>query len=377
MYSNKFMEEGAIYPDYRIHDFVSQGIVSSDVKIDAGEKGGQIQPSSLDLRCGFGKKIWHMPYSFNPSGKDLTDFLNSVSTHSFQLDEERFLHKKVVYIIELEERVNFPEGISAKSNPKSTTGRCDIHVRMLTENGSNFDQVKDGYKGKLYLEVISNSFDLFLPPGFSFSQMRFMRENDQLEQRTLRHLARGEPLLFDESGNPLSREDYIHDNAVYLTLNANPDDLGYKAREDAPSLDLSAAKESIPLSRYFERINSNEEGIVIIPDSFYLLKSKERSSIPEFHCAEMVDVSTSLGEFRSHYAGFFDPGFNSICVLEVRNTGTAPFLLKEGQPISSLVFFEMTGKPRILYGEGKASNYQGQNVVKPAKFFYNDLRQAA
>lgn len=373
------MEEGAVYPDYRIHDFIKSGIVFSDAEINSDEKSGQVQPSSLDLRCSFGEKIWHVPYSSNPSGKSLPDFLDSKATYSFPLNEKRFLHKKTIYLIELEEKLNLPEGIFARSNPKSTTGRCDLHVRLLTENGQNFDHIEEGYKGKLYLELISNSFDLFLSPGFSLNQIRFLRRNDseKLEQRTLRHLARHTPLLLDKSGGPLSRENYVREGAAFLTLDLDPKDIGYKAREDAPSLDLSSENGSLHLSKYFERINQNEEGVVIIPDSFYLLKSRERAKIPEHHCAEMVDISTSLGEFRAHYAGFFDPGFYSVCVLEVRNTSTVPFLLKAGQPISSLIFYEMIDKPSILYGEGKNSNYQGQNIVRPAKFFYNDFEKVS
>lgn len=368
------MEEGAVYPDNRIQEFIDKKIIFSNTEINTNSKGGQIQPSSLDLRCGYGKKIWHMPYSSNPSGRDLVDFLKSQSTHSFPLDEKRFLHKKTVYLIELEEELSLPEEISARSNPKSTTGRCDIHVRLLTENGHNFDQIEYGYKGKLYLELISNSFDLFLPPGFSFNQIRFLRENEKLEQRTLRHLARHTPLLLDKNRKPLPREKYIKNDAVYLTLDLDETDIGYKARDDAPSLDLSSEKGTLPLSKHFEKINSNDEGVVIMPDSFYLLKSQEYTKIPEYHCAELVDISTSLGEFRSHYAGFFDPGFDSICVLEVRNTGTASFLLRKGQTISSLVFYEMVDRPKILYGKNKNSSYQGQNEIKPAKFFHNDLR---
>ena len=369
------MEEGTVYPDYRIHDFIEKDVVHSNTEINLNEKGGQIQPASLDLRCGFGKRVWHIPYSSNPSGKNLLDLLESKSTHSFLLDEKRFMHKQNVYIIELEEELNLPSGIFARSNPKSTTGRCDIHVRLLTENGQSFDQVKEGYKGRLFLELVSNSFDLEMSPGFSLNQIRFYRENDVLDQKSLRHLARGTPLLFDNNEDPLPRESYVMDGATSLTLDLEPNDLGYKSREDAPKLDLSSEINSLPLSEYFESINLCEGGIVIIPDSFYLLKSRERSKIPEFYCAEMVDISTDIGEFRAHYAGYFDSGFDSISVLEVRNMSKTSILLNKGQMISSLKFYEMVDKPKTLYGECKNSNYQGQSQVRPAKFFHNDLKK--
>jgi len=356
---------GVVYSDNEIKTFLEDGVVTFNSE---EIEDGQIQPSSLDLRCGYGKRVWHMPYSSIPKG-DLIKFLNSRSTHNFRLTNKKFLHKGVVYIIELEESLKLPKRVSARSNPKSTTGRLDIHARLLTEDGQSFDNISEGYGGKLFLEVVSNSFDLDIPPGYSFNQIRFFNGTERLDQGRLEYLSRSEPLLLDTNGEPIKSENFLRGGAVYLTLDLDSEDPGYKVRDDAPLVDLTQGKKSHPMSRYFEEVNLSEEGLEIIPDSFYLLKSRERSIIPRDHCAEMIDVSTNLGEFRAHYAGFFDPGFSSVCIMEVRNTSKTSFLLRQNQPISSLWFYGLIGDPSKVYGEEIGSNYQGQSVVSPAKIF--------
>ena len=361
--------EGTVYVDSAIKGFIESGVIKhSSQEID--EK--QIQPSSLDLRCGFGKRIWHMPYSSIPKG-NIMDFLNSRSDYGFDLTEKRFIHKKNVYIIELEEKLTLPKDISAKSNPKSTTGRSDIHTRLITEDGQSFDDIRRGYEGRLFLEIVSNSFNLFIPPGHSFNQIRFFNGiGKKLDQGMLEYLARSESLLLNADGNSIDGEKFIRDGAVYLTLDLEK--TGYKVRDDAPAVDLSSGEEFYPASRYFEKVNLNEDGLMIIPDSFYLLNSKEVVTIPQDHCAEMVDISTTLGEFRAHYAGFFDPYFRDFGTMEVRNAGNTPFLLRNGQPISSLVFYALIGKPSEVYGKERGSHYRGGRVFP--KFFRNDFQEA-
>lgn len=358
---------GTVYTDTDISRFIKEGVILSRQRI----RKEQVQPSSVDLRCSYGKRVWHMPYSFLPR-ENLSKFLNSNATHSFEMDRKRFFHKRTIYVIEQEESLNLPEDVLARSNPKSTTGRLDIHARLMTENGQTFDNVRRGYKGKLYLEMISNSFDLYIPPGFSFAQMRFLKDGVPLEQGVLEYLTRAENLLTTPAGKPISSERFIHDGAVYLTLDLDPKDPGYIARNDAPALDLSSEKNSIPLSKYFQRVNLIEEGLVIAPESFYLLKSGEVVRIPSDHCAEMVDIETSLGEFRAHYAGFFDPKFTSIAIEEVRNTSKSALLFRDKQSITSLKFFKLIGKPFTTYGEKIKSSYFEQTKVTPAKFFYID-----
>lgn len=365
--------KGNVYTDKKIGDFIRDGVILSDNKID----DGQIQPSSLDLRCGFGKKIWHMPYASIPDG-NLVDLLNSDSHQTLDLDKKIFLHKNTVYVIELEEKLNLPEEISARSSPKSTTGRIDVHVRLMTEDGMDFDNVRRGYNGKLFLEVVSNSFNLNLQPGYSFNQIRFFDEIKKLDSGMLEYLARSESLLKKLNGDRINPENYIGNNGeVYIKLNLDSEDKGYVARSDcSETLNLPSEKASLPLSKYFQNVIFNNDSLVIMPNSFYLLKSKEIANVPKDHCAEMVDISTNLGEFRSHYAGFFDPGWDDIAVMEVRNTSKIPFLLKNDQTISSFSFYKLIGECKNPYGAGIGSNYSGQREIKPAKFFYNDLKPA-
>ena len=359
--------------DEDIQDFIGEGVIKSDRGIKNAGEMTQIQPSSLDLRCGFGKKVWHLPYSSTPV-KNLREFLDSTATHSFDLTEKRFLHKGSVYVLELEESLNLPSGISAKSSSKSTTGRIDIHARLLTEDGRDFDNIAENYNGKLFLEVVSNSMDLYFYPGDSLNQIRFFRgPKTEVDQKTLESLLELEGIIKNFDVEPIHLEDCVIDNFLLLTLSLDENDPGYKLREDAPALDLSSEKNSLPLSKYFERVNLVDGNLILNPHSFYLLKSREVVSIPRDYCAEMVDISTELGEYRAHYAGFFDPGFKETAVMEIRNTSDVPILLREGQRISSLKFFGLTREPEKIYGKKLDSNYDGQRgKVKAAKFFDMD-----
>ena len=359
--------------DEDIKNFINNGIIESDKEIEDTEEKTQIQPSSLDLRCGFDKKIWHLPYSSIPT-ENLKGFLDSSQTHSFDLTEKRFLHKGAVYVLELEESLNLPSGISAKSSPKSTTGRIDVHTRLLTEDGNDFDNIEEGYDGKLFLEIVSNSMNLYLHPGYSLNQIRFFRgPKTEVNQKTLESLVKLENIMMDAKEKPISPEDYVNGNSLLLTLDLDENDPGYKLREDAPALDFTSEKNSLSLSKYFEKVNLINGNLVLNPHSFYLLKSKEIVSIPDDYCAEMVDISTELGEYRAHYAGFFDPGFKETAVMEVRNTSDVPILLRDGQRISSLKFYSLTGKPTRTYGEELKSSYNKQTgKVKAAKFFDMD-----
>tara|TARA_Y100000310_G_C20602292_1_gene773690 strand:+ start:150 stop:1250 length:1101 start_codon:yes stop_codon:yes gene_type:complete len=362
------MREGVL-PDCEIKDLIDKKAITSNEPIS--EK--QIQPSSIDLRCSSKlNNAWRMPYSSIPTG-NLKEFLEKTAHYCFSL-ESGFIDEGDVYVIELEEFFDLPEGISAKSNPKSTTGRLDIHTRLLTDEGMEFDNIRAGYKGGLFLEVISRSFGLRVPPGHSFNQVRFFRggrDAERLDSRNLEYLAEQKSLLVNIDGTPINQERSIMDDGTLsLTLSLDPNDPGYVARSDVPSVfDLSVGKGTVPFSRFFHKVSPDAEGLVIVPGLLYLLGTKEIISIPENHCAEMVDVATGRGEFRAHYAGFFDPGFNARGVMEVRNISGENILLRPGQPISSLWFYRLTQNPSKIYGKDVGSSYQGQTGIRGAKFF--------
>lgn len=348
-----------VFSDQDIIDLINNSNIISNTKID----DSQVQPSSLDLTIG--KKIYHMPFSSIPD-RDIGEYLKSKSNYEVDLTKNRFLHKGNIYVAELNESLNLPDNICARSNPKSSIGRIDVHVRLITENGNYFDEIPPGYKGKLYLEIYPNSFDLIVPANTSFNQIRLFDVGArELDLGTLNYLAKYETILTRDNIK-IDPEQYVENDSVYVTIDLSEEVPGYVSRQDAPPIDLS--KRDLPLSKYFNKINLYENGIIIQKDSFYLFKTKEKIYTPVTHCAEMSDISTKSGEFRAHYAGFFDPGFGAETVLEVRNSG-APHYIKDGQRIAGIKFFELRSKPNKTYGSQIGSSYQNQTGVKPAKFF--------
>jgi len=349
-----------VYSDKDIRKLVEDRFITSSGTI----KEEQIQPSSFDLTVS--NTLYHLPFSSLPIG-NIDDFLKTKSNYTINLEKNSFLHKGNVYVAELNERLNLPAGIIAKANPKSSIGRVDVHVRLITENGKYFDEVPQNYSGKLYLEIFPNSFDISFDKDISLNQLRFFDVGTQkLDGRLLKYLSNYHSLLLDNFGNPINPDNFIDDDSVYFTLDLTLENPGYVARHDAPPVNLS--KRDLPLSKYFNKVNVINDGIIIQKDSFYLFRSLEKFNIPKDHCAEMVDVSTKSGEFRAHYAGFFDPGFNSNVVLEVRNSG-APLFLRNKQRIVGVNYFQLKSEPEKTYGQQINSSYQNQEGVKPAKFF--------
>ncbi len=367
------MKEGVL-SDVEIRELINSGAIISKVPID---DKNQVQPSSMDLRCGLGKNVWRMDGSTIPN-TNMEDYLKLKSRYSFSLEGKKgVLDRGLVYIIRLAESFDLPEGISARANPKSTTGRWDIHARLLTEKGDEFDNVRSGYKGKLYLEVISQSFDLEVPSLYTFVQARFIRgsrDRLRLNQGMLKYLARSETLLVDFNGNPIPSEKFIRDGVVGLTLNLRVDNPGYVVRHDAPLVDLSALNDSLDGFEYFNKVNLTRYGCLSLEsNSFYLLTTNEGIVVPSDHCAEMEDSSAAKGEFRVHYAGFFDPGFGNVrkkgkimgaqATLEVRNTSPNRIILNDGQNIADLRYNFMASNPSRDY----SGNYQGQRGVRGPK----------
>ncbi len=357
-----------IYSDKDIKELISNKTIDSGDPI----KEKQIQPSSLDLRIGKGRG-YCMPYSSLPCGeKNLEAFLKSNSLYSFGVTDNFFLHKNVVYVIPLQENLNLPEYLFGKSNPKSSTGRTDIHVRLLTEGGRSFDNISPGYKGRLWLEAYSRSFDLEVPPGISLSQLRIFDEGSRiLDEKELVSIQKEEGILFNRNSkiNGKSIIDYIEEGSIVsINLDLGEDVVGYVAKGNAPPVNLGGIQ---PRLEYFDEVRARNGEIVIATDSFYVFPSLEVIKVPQDLCAEMADIRTTLGEYRTHYAGFFDPGFRAKANLEVRNFG-APFLLRHGQKIASFVFYRLRRECERSYGEkGLQSHYQGQRV-KLAKFFDMD-----
>lgn len=341
------------FQDSELQNLISNNKIISEQEID----DKQIQPASLDLRVG--KEGFCVPYSSLPNGNSkLRDYFRNIANYKLNLRKDCFLHKGFIYVFKLNERLNLPDYLEAKCNPKSSIGRIDGHVRAITENTGGFDIIPAGYKGELWLEVYPTSFDFLIREGDTLNQLRIFNSKE----------IKGSKL--EESLQNYSKRDILRHKDIYLDL-SEEEFVGYVAKPNSPPVDLS--KRNSPLSEYFDKVGAKNKEIILQKGLFYLLNSKEIIEIPLEYCAEMSDIHTSLGEYRAHYAGFFDPGFKGQAVLEIRNLG-APFMIKDGQRIAGLNYYPLKSKPQIPYGN-KGSHYQNQKGPKLAKFFSDTLKE--
>ncbi|HWE50880.1 MAG TPA: 2'-deoxycytidine 5'-triphosphate deaminase [Bryobacteraceae bacterium] len=329
----------------------------------------QIQPSSLDLRLG--AEAWRVRASFLASGSStITSKLEKYRLHTLDLTRTAVLEKGCVYIVPLLEELALPPDISAKANPKSSTGRLDIFTRLITDEGRQFELVPPGYRGRLFAEVVPRTFSVVVRQGERLSQLRLFQGDCQSSDAMLRQLEGEESLirLPDESRG----EAHIA-GGLRLSVDLAGDDdhpvIGYRARQHAPLIDLSKIGHYDP-EDFWDPIRRNDSrSLILDPEDFYILASRERVRIPAQYAAEMVPYDPTIGEFRIHYAGFFDPGFGygsgeikgTRAVLEVRSH-EVPFILEDGQTVASLVFEKLLERPRLLYGEGIGSSYQRQGL---------------
>ena len=334
-----------------------------------GVLADQIQPASLDLRLG--EEAYRIRASFLP-GKDGTvaDKLSGLAYHKVDLKQGAVLETGCVYLVPLMEAVNLPERTTGFANPKSSTGRIDVFTRLITDFGTEFDKVPAGYKGHLYLEVSPRTFPILVRTGSRLSQLRFRRGAANHSDTELKHLHEQIGLV-DGKANI--------DGGLGLSIDLKGDAetglVGWRAKRHAGLIDVDR-KAALPVAQYWEPLHRDEAGRIILdPDEFYILASREAVTIPASHAAEMLPFNPLVGEFRVHYAGFFDPGFGAAeaagkgarAVLEVRSR-EVPFILEHGQIIGRLVYERLTDVPQTLYGEGLNSNYQAQGL-KLSKHF--------
>ncbi len=332
----------------------------------------QIQPASIDLTLG--SRGWRVRASFlPPPGRRVAERLeDGLMMQAIDLSAGAVLERGCVYLVELAERLDLPADIAASANPKSSTGRIDVFVRLVADSGGGrrvaFDDVPPGYKGPLYAEISPRTFSILVREGSSLNQLRLKRGAPRLSDAELKALHAREALIDGEADI---------DGGIGLSVDLNPPSgpVGWRARRHAALIDVDKAG-ALDADDYFEAIAAPRSGFIILdPDEFYILASREALSIPPDYAAEMTPISPGLGEFRVHYAGFFDPGFGwsahrdapSRAVLEVRSHDAA-FVLEHGQLVARLVYERMAARPPALYGAGVASNYQGQGL-KLSKHF--------
>lgn len=354
-----------VLPSQTLEKMVALGQIRGRTPI----KPDQIQPSSIDLRLG--TEACRVRASFLASGSaTITSKLEQHRLHTLDLTRPAVLEKGCVYIVPLEEELALPAGISGKANPKSSTGRLDIFTRLITDEGRQFEIVPAGYKGRLYAEVVPRTFSVVVRAGDRLSQLRLFQGDYQPSDALIRQIDAEEPLVYlpDES-----RGDAHIANGLRLSVDLAGEGpgsvIGYRAKKHAPLIDLARIRYYAP-DEFWDPIRANEtRSLILDPEDFYILASRERVRIPAQYAAEMVPFDPTIGEFRIHYAGFFDPGFGygsgdingTRAVLEVRSH-EVPFILEDGQIVASLVFEKLLERPRLLYGEGIGSSYQRQGL---------------
>ena len=340
-----------------------------------GQKSGvlddQIQPASLDLRLG--DTAYRIRASFLPgvSGQVMQK-LETLAFHKIDLTDGAVLETGCVYLVPLMEALALPERTGGFANPKSSTGRIDVFTRVITDFGVEFDKAPPGYKGHLYLEVSPRTFPILVRAGSRLSQIRFRRGNPAHSDAEIKRLHQ-ESALVDGHANI--------DGGLALSIDLAGDKqtglIGYRAKRHAGLIDVDRVN-ALPLNEYWEPIyNHGKNQLILDPDEFYILASRESVTIPPTHAAEMVPFNPLVGEFRVHYAGFFDPGFGaglegkgSRAVLEVRSR-EVPFILENGQVIGRLIYERLTDRPEVLYGKSLESNYQRQGL-RLSKHFIQD-----
>jgi dCTP deaminase len=330
----------------------------------------QIQPASLDVRLG--DVAYRVRASFLPGpGITVATRIDQIKLHEIGLSDGAVLETGCVYIVPLIESLALPDDISGSANPKSSTGRLDVFTRVIADETRSFDRIAPGYHGPLYVEISPRTFPVLVTEGSRLAQIRFRRGQATLDGEALRVL-HGRERLVDNADADL--EDGI---GVGVDLSGlGPSRLvGYRAKRHTALIDIER-RGAYPIAEFWDALPGREDKRLILdPDEFYILASKEAVQVPPDYAAEMVPFDPSGGEFRVNYAGFFDPGFGyegaggrgARAVLEVRSR-EVPFILEHGQIVGRLVYEKMMARPQKLYGEGIGSNYQAQGL-KLSKHF--------
>ncbi len=352
-----------VQSDRQIQAMISGKVITAETPIDAS----QVQPASLDLRLG--KTAYRVRASFL-AGRSATvaDRLAKFTMHRIDLSEGAVLEKGCVYVVPLQEALNLPSGMSAAASAKSSIGRLDLLTRIITDNGTEFDRVPDGYTGPLYVEICPRSFSVVAKTGQLLNQIIFRLGDTILSDADLAALHAETPVVSGPA---------VISGGLGFSVDLRPDEttlVGYRAKPHTGVIDLSCLAHYDPQD-YWEEVRTNEGRIILDPGAFYILVSREAITIPPDYAAEMAPYLAMVGEFRVHYAGFFDPSFGwadaggsgSRGVLEVR-CHEAPFVLEHGQIVGRLVYERMAERPAALYGSSIASNYQGQGL-KLSKHF--------
>ncbi len=354
-----------------LRDLAAQGAIRALYPLRAD----QVQPSSLDLRLG--ARAWQLQCSFLPGAGGIAPKIGRLAIDEVKLHSENpvVFREGGVYLAEVEEVLELPADVWGRANPKSSSGRLDVFVRLLTEEGYSFDTVPAGYHGKLYLEITPQSFHVAVRRGDTLGQLRLARGRPRLGVEEIEGLQSSSPAVYWSDGRPAPVADPDTPGIeMSVDLRENLDGIvGYAAQRYRPPIDLR--RRDLDRFRYWTPVYADQsgEGFVLEPEQFYIFATRERLRIPPELCAELVPFDATKGELRTHYAGFIDSGFGvdpsdkgARLVLEIR-THDVPFLLEHGQPLFRIELLRNRALPDVLYGAA-GSNYQMQGL-KLAKQF--------
>ncbi len=362
-----------ILTDRFIRQLVNDGGVHSDEPIETR----QYQPASLDARLG--KIGYRIRSSFVPGNRPVEAVLDELLMYPIDLEQNGILEKNQVYLVPLMESLRLPPHVAVRANPKSTTGRLDMLTRVITDFNYRFDDVRPGYHGKLYLEIVPKSFTVRVMPGLSLNQLRVLQGDCVMDDDALRSLYQAAPLLYDAEHQPIPLENASIQDGLVMSVDLrgeqNQGIIGYKAKKNSHIVDLSKIR-FYDAADFWEPIHRQKgDDLILEPEEFHLLCSQEKIRIPPEYSAEMMAYDIGAGEFRVHYAGFFDPGFGfgsgdipgTYAVLEVRSH-EVPYRISHGQPFCKLWYSQNIEPPQTLYGAGIQSNYQQQRLALSKQF---------
>lgn len=374
-----------ILPYQDIKRLIARGGIGASPAIE----DRQIQPASLDLRLG--PKAYRLISSFLPelsaisSRLNVLDFYQSdLVMYEMDLSGGAILEKGHVYLVPLLEHLHLPTSLRARANPKSTTGRLDVFTRVVTDLNAGFDEIRAGYQGPLFLEVVPRSFAIKVHTGQSLNQIRFIRGDSTVTDQALLALHRKTPLLYhnDPPRKVVGNRDFRAERGLFLRIDLKGEEpadsgiIGYRAKKNSHVIDLGKVGHYAAADFWEPLYRHRHDSLLLEPEEFYILASKERIRVPAGYAAEMVAYEAACGELRTHYAGFFDPGFGygaegelkgTQVVLEVR-PHDVPFLIHDGQTFFKVVYDGMLTVPDQLYGAGLGSSYQQQALTLSKHF---------
>ncbi len=362
-------DDSGILPAQGIQALIAEGSIASQ----PDGLAELVQPASLDLTLG--PVAYRVRASFLP-GKSATvaERVEALNMHSLDLTKEAVLEVGCVYIVPLNERLALPPKVWGLANPKSSTGRLNVFTRLIVDGASEFDRVPGGYEGPLYAEIAPNAFSIKVRQGDRLNQLRFKRGSRVLSDHAHRRLDR----QYQVFSTPEGSEAEVREGLVFTVDLSGENDAGlagFRAKRHAGVVDIGQINAYDPREFWEPLAPSHEKSLILDPNEFYILASREFVRVPPDCAAEMVPYDVQVGEFRVHYAGFFDPGFGwdpeggpgTKAVLEVRSH-EVPFLLEHGQAVGRLVYDRLAAIPNQLYGRGIGSSYQGQSLTLSKHF---------